>query len=83
MEMLFLICCQHLNYQLLQINTCKQAFSLYLCQILSVKQRLYCCLLFFINFFQYVKELFNPRDKYCYLFPIYMPFISSMGDGGE
>jgi hypothetical protein len=25
--------------------------------LLSFKQRLYCCLLFFFNFFQYVKEL--------------------------
>ena len=25
-----------------------------------IKQRLYCCLLFYFNFFQYVKELFNP-----------------------
>ena len=31
-----------------------------------VKQRLYCCLLFYFNFFQYVKELFDP-GKYCYL----------------
>lgn len=29
--------------------------------LLQIKQRLYCCLLFFFNFFQYVKELFYPR----------------------
>jgi len=27
------------------------------------QQRLYCCLLFYFNFFQYVKELFNPGPE--------------------
>jgi hypothetical protein len=38
------------------------------CQIIVPKgslkqQRLYCCLLFYFNFFQYVKELFNPGPE--------------------
>ena len=39
---------------------------LIICQLYGPKtaswQRLYCCLLFFFNFFQYVKELFNPGN---------------------
>ena len=37
-------------------------------QLLTEKQRLYCCLLFFFNFFQYVKELSGPgHDIMCLL----------------
>jgi hypothetical protein len=46
-----------------------------------VKQRLYCCLLFFFNFFQYVKELLNPG--YIAIPIINVPFILGTGDGGE
>jgi len=46
----------------------------------QIKQRLYCCLLFFFNFFQYVKELFYPG----YIaVSIYVPSILGTGDGGE
>ncbi len=41
---------------------------------------LYCCLLFFFNFFQYVKELFDPGQK---MPTIIVPFITGTGEGGE
>ena len=44
-------------------------------------QRLYCCLLFFFNFFQYVKELFYPQDSLRFL--ISVAFVLTTGDGGE
>ena len=48
---------------------------------IPIKQRLYCCLLFFFNFFQYVKELFDPG--YANIPIINMPFVTGTGDGGE
>lgn len=50
--------------------------SVYPMQLLAfgipqIKQRLYCCLLFFFNFFQYVKELFYP-GKYSYFLFLYL-----------
>jgi hypothetical protein len=46
-----------------------------------IKQRLYCCLLFFFNFFQYVKELFDPGRNSAAI--INVPFVTGTGDGGE
>jgi hypothetical protein len=38
-------------------------------------------LLFFFNFFQYVKELFNPGSIAAAI--INVPFVTGTGDGGE
>lgn len=52
--------------------------------LLQIKQRLYCCLLFFFNFFQYVKELFYPGSlPFPGPLPISVPFVTGTGDGGE
>jgi hypothetical protein len=66
---------------------CAARYAFLICRHLFVpegtpiKQRLYCCLLFFFNFFQYVKELFNPGRINATI--INMPFLTGTGDGGE
>lgn len=65
------------------MNNDRSLYS-FIFHLLSFKQRLYCCLLFFFNFFQYVKELFYPGLlPFPGSLPIYMPFILGIGDGGE
>ncbi len=44
------------------------------------QQRLYCCLLFYFNFFQYVKELFDPGHLRTYFLDA---SVTASGDGGE
>jgi len=81
MEMLFFVLL--LIFYVLQgcCNCLPQPFS-----PLSANNVSICCLLFFFNFFQYVKELFYPRanDLLIDLLPYFVrPFISGRGDGGE
>jgi hypothetical protein len=78
MEMLFLIVVKRIK--IIDHEQRPKSSSLFF-PLLSFKQRLYCCLLFFFNFFQYVKELFYPG--FPLQVPIYVPFILSTGDGGE
>lgn len=82
MEMLFLFC-RLKNNDYGSRNKDRSHRSL-IFHLLSFKQRLYCCLLFFFNFFQYVKELFYPGTvAYQGALPISLPFITGNGDGGE